>query len=228
MITLTRTCMGFTMKNRIHLLLAGLGLIAFSNFAMAEGDPEAGQTKSAVCQACHGADGSTSLLPVYPKIAAMGEKYLIKQLQDVKDGNRKIDEMAPIVTSLSEEDIEDIAAFYASQAPTLAGATEQDISLISGDTVDSLVLGSAIYRYGNAETGVPACTGCHSPKGGGNAPAGYPRLSGQNPEYVIKQLNSFQVGERANDGEAQMMRQVAEHLSDAEISAVANYIAGLH
>ena len=79
-----------------------------------------------------------------------------------------------------------------------------------------------------APTGVPACSGCHSPTGLGNGPAGYPRLGGQHAAYIEKQLKNFRAGERANDGEAKVMRQVAQQLSDAEISAVANYIAGLH
>lgn len=216
------------MKNRFHLLLASLSFIACSHLAVAEGDPEAGQAKVTMCQACHGADGSTSLLPVYPKLAGLGEKYIAKQIHDIKDGTRKVDEMTQMVAPLSDKDIEDIAAFYASQTTTLAGAKRENLKLISGESVDSLVLGEAIYRFGNAKTGVPACTGCHSPTGNGNAPAGYPSLSGQNPDYVSKQLKAFRVGERANDGDAQVMRQVAQHLSEVEIAAVANYIAGLH
>ena len=98
----------------------------------------------------------------------------------------------------------------------------------SGLETDALALGERIYRAGNIETGVPACSGCHSPTGKGNAPAGYPRLGGQYAEYTEKQLRAFRGGERTNDGDQQTMRQIAEHMTDAEIIAVANYIAGLN
>jgi len=194
----------------------------------------------ATCAACHGADGN-SLTPDYPNIAGLGEKYLLKQLQDIRlaqlpakdgtapEGGRKIDFMAGMLVNLSDQDLRAIAAYYANQSMAMTGATGgTKVKLNSGEQVDSLVLGENLYRYGNQRTGVPACSGCHSPTGKGNAPAGYPRLGGQYPAYLSKQLTAFRGGERTNDGESQVMRQVAELMSDAEITAVANYIAGLH
>ncbi|USD21619.1 c-type cytochrome [Microbulbifer variabilis] len=209
-------------------LVFGLGAVPF---AMASGDAAAGKAKAAQCAACHGADGN-SLSPAFPKIAGLGEKYLYKQLQDIKgtpDGEkaRDIPQMIGQLDNFNDQDLQDIAAYFASQPMQLTGSTAFPVMLNSGDSVDSLILGRKLFRAGNKETGVPACMGCHSPTGQGNAPAGYPRLSGQYPEYIEAQLKAFRAGTRANDGEIRTMRTVAKQLSDAEIKAVANYIAGL-
>lgn len=195
--------------------------------ALAAGDATAGKAKAATCAACHGADGN-SLMPTFPKLAGLGEKYIYKQLQDVKSGARPILEMTGILDPLSDQDMQDIAAYYASQAMQLSGAKDMQVLTNAGVEVDGLELGAKIYRGGNKESGVPACMGCHSPTGQGNAPAGYPRLSGQYPEYIEKQLRAFRAGERTNDGDPMTMRSVAKGLSDAELTALANYIAGLN
>jgi cytochrome c553 len=215
------------MTNKIFAFLAivSSGLLAAS--VNAGGDAARGEAQTAVCAACHGADGN-SPSPVYPKLAGLGEKYLLKQLKDVQSGARSIPEMAGQLDGKSEQDLADLAAYYASKSIQLAGAKDQDLMLNSGAKISALKLGEKIYRAGNHETGVPACTGCHSPRGQGNAPAGYPRVSGQYAEYVEKQLLSFRKGERQNDGEIRTMRSVAEHMSEAEIKAVSAYIAGLH
>ncbi len=214
-------------------------LIAFGASSAAEaGDAAAGADKVAVCAACHGGDGN-SPMPTFPKIAGLGEAYLLKQLQDIQDWDkasadnkattgRAIPEMTGILSALSAQDLADIAAFYADQTMQLSGAKEMTVKVNSGAEVDALKLGEHLYRAGNMETGVPACIGCHSPRGQGNAPAAYPRLGGQFPEYIEKQLKAFRGGERTNDGEASIMRLTAKNLSDAEIKAVANYIAGLN
>ena len=137
-------------------------------------------------------------------------------------------EMTGILDKLSDADLANMAAFFASKSMQLSGSKPLKVKLNSGEQVDGMVLGAKIFRAGNAVSGVPACSGCHSPTGLGNGPAGYPRLGGQHAAYIEKQLKNFRAGERANDGEAKVMRQVAQQLSDAEISAVANYIAGLH
>ena len=206
-------------------------MVAISAFA--DGDPDAGKAKTATCAACHGMDGNSLVPNLYPSLAGLGENYIVKQLQDIKngkpeEGGRAVPEMTAFVATLSEQDFADIAAYYASQSLKLAGAKELTVKLNNGDMVNTLVLGQSVYRFGNPNSGVPACSGCHSPTGQGNAPAGYPRIGGQSPDYVSKQLHAFRVGDRANDGEAQPMRQVAEYLSDAEIASLANYIAGLH
>ncbi|MGV6806799.1 MAG: c-type cytochrome [bacterium] len=204
--------------------LTFVAAVVASHAALAEGDPNAGQAKSAMCAGCHGADGN-SPAPNFPKLAGLGEKYLLKQMQDVKAGDRNVVEMTGMLSAFSDQDLADIAAFYSAQPRALSGA--KDVKLDKGERV---------YRGGNIETGVPACTGCHSPSGAGNEPAGYPAIGGQHAAYIAKQLRAFRTGAhdpedsaaRTNDGDSRMMRNVAAHMSDQEIDAVANYVAGLN
>ncbi len=178
------------------------------------GDAAAGQAKTATCAACHSADGN-SLTPSFPKLAGQGERYLIKQMQDVQSGVREIATMAGILDNLNDQDFADIAAFYAAQTASI-GATKPKLA----------AAGEMLYRAGNAAKGIAACAACHSPTGMGNALAGYPALGGQHAEYTAQQLKAFRAGMRNND-DAQMMRQVSALLSDKEIEAVASYIQGL-
>lgn len=215
------------MTNIYKLTVVALGLLVCTQNLFAAGDTEAGKQKSSLCIACHMEDGN-SATPQFPRLAGLGDAYLLKQMQDIKKGDRVVAEMTGLLSSYSDQDLEDMAAYYASQNMQLSGSKELTVKLNSGVEVDALVLGEQLYRYGNAESGVPSCSGCHSPTGKGNAPAGYPRLSGQFSDYIEKQLKAFRAGERLNDGESQVMRQVAQRLSDAEIAAVANFAAGLH
>jgi cytochrome c553 len=226
------------MKKTVKQVLFSLGLIAIAQGAVA-GNAEAGADKVAVCAACHGNDGN-SPAPTFPKIAGLGEKYLLKQLQDIQAWDQETDpelkprtgrpvvEMTGMLRGLSDQDLRDIAAYYNSQALQLSGAREMEVQLNSGVMVNSLELGERVWRAGNLNTGVPACTGCHSPSGLGNDPAGFPRLGGQYAEYIEQQLRAFRAGNRTNDGDSMMMRLVAERMSDAEIQAVSNFISGLH
>ncbi|SHF35359.1 Cytochrome c553 [Microbulbifer donghaiensis] len=207
-------------------LALGLALLGTAPLAMAAGDATAGKAKAAQCAACHGADGN-SPAPTFPKLAGQGEKYLAKQLMDIKSGARPVPQMIGQLDNFNEQDLQDMAAFFASQQIQLAGSEAISVMLNSGESVDGLILGRDLFRAGNSQTGVPACMGCHSPTGVGNAPAGYPRLSGQFAQYVETQLKAFREGTRANDGDTRMMRTVAKQLSDAEIKALANYVAGL-
>lgn len=227
------------MKHILKNTLFTLGLIAVSQTVWAEGDATAGKAKAAVCGACHGADGN-SPAPNFPKLAGLGEKYLLKQMLDIQAWDSETDtakkaktgravmEMVNITKTLSKQDLEDIAAHFASQTTQLSGSKKIEVQTNSGILVDGLVLGEKTWRSGNITTAVPACTGCHGPDGKGNVAAGFPRLSGQHPEYIEKQLKAFRNGDRTNDGDQMIMRQVAEHLSDSEIKALANYIAGLN
>lgn len=200
-----------------------LGITLASSFAFAGGDAAAGQSKTAMCTGCHGADGN-SMVSNFPKLAGQGEKYLIKQLQDIKSGRRPVAEMTGMLNAFSDQDLADISAFFASKTIQLSGAKEENLDR-----------GEKLFRGGNMATGVPACTGCHSPAGQGNAPAGYPALGGQFAQYTAKQLRAFRTGAhdaknpaaRNNDGDARTMRGVAAQMSDVEIEAVANFIAGL-
>ena len=211
------------MKALFARSLLTLGLVAVMPLAMA-GDAAAGKAAATACGACHGADGN-SAAPNFPKLAGQGEKYLLKQMTDIKSGARTVPEMTGQLDNLSKADMENIAAYFASQKTTLAG---------SKDDAALLALGEKIYRAGNKEVGVPACMGCHSPTGAGNAPAGFPQLSGQHADYIAKQLRDFRTGAeyadkgRHNDGDIRIMRDAVARMSDREIEAVANYIAGLH
>ncbi len=190
-------------------------LLATVSVAHATGDAAAGKDKVMVCGACHGADGN-SMVGTFPKLAGQGEKYLIKQMKDVQSGARQIVTMTGLLDNMSDKDLADIAAYYASQ--TQSPGVAQD---------ELLDIGERIFRAGNSETGVAACSGCHSPRGLGNAPGGFPRLAGQHADYLASTLKAYQTETRMNDGDSKIMRGVAARLSDKEIKAVANYIAGL-
>ncbi|MEX0164291.1 cytochrome c4 [Pseudomonas brassicacearum] len=203
------------MNKLIVSLLLTLGI---SGVAHAAGDAAAGQAKAAVCGACHGPDGN-SMAPNFPKLAGQGERYLNKQLHDIKSGKRTVLEMTGLLTNLSDEDLADISAYFASQKGSVGAA---DPKLVAR--------GEALFRGGNLDKGLPACTGCHSPDGKGNAAAGFPHLGGQHAQYVGKQLADFRKedGGRTNDGDTKPMQSIAKKLSDEDIAAVSSYIQGLH
>jgi cytochrome c553 len=197
-------------------------LMGFTAQALALGDVQRGEAKSASCAACHGADGN-SAVAAFPKLAGQNARYLIKQLNDVQSGNRSIPQMAGQLDGKTAQDFEDIAAYYAAQKSSYGQANS-----------DLVKLGESIYRAGIKDKGVSACAACHSPTGQGNAPAGMPALGGQHAEYTAAQLKAFRLGAdqpakgRVNDGESRMMRDTASRLSDLEIDAVSSYISGLH
>ncbi|MBV0934437.1 c-type cytochrome [Marinobacterium weihaiense] len=197
------------------LLISLLVSIGLTGVAHAAGDAAAGQAKTAVCTACHSTDGN-SVVGNFPKLAGQGEKYLLKQLNDIKSGARMVPEMTGLLTNLSDQDLADIAAYYASKNVTLGQTAE-----------DQVELGQRIWRAGIAEKGVAACTACHSPTGQGIDSAAYPALSGQHAQYVESTLNKFSKGERNNDPAA-MMRDIASKLSTEEMKAVSQYVQGLH
>ncbi len=183
--------------------------------ALAQGDAQAGQAKTTVCAACHGASGNDSLLANVPKLGGQGERYLLKQMQEIKSGVRVVPLMAGMLNTLNDQDLADIAAWFSSQT-TPQGAVDPA----------KRELGESLFRAGNASIGVAACSACHAPNGAGNHAAGYPALSGQDAAYTELQLKAFRAGERTND-EAEVMRTTAARLNDAEISALASYISGL-
>jgi cytochrome c553 len=193
-------------------------LVFVSAHAFAEGDAAAGQAKSAVCAACHGADGN-SMVPNWPKLAGQHEQYLVRQILLIQSGARMVPEMMAIVPGLSAQDIADLAAYFSSQANAGGVADESKVAL-----------GEQIFRAGNAESGVPACMACHGPAGEGNPLAGYPALAGQQAVYTANILNRFRAGENwgEEDAASQVMNGVAAELTDDEIDAVASYIQGLY
>ena len=201
------------MNKTIVCLLLALGL---AGAAQAAGDAAAGQAKAALCSACHGVDGN-SPLPNFPKLAGQGERYLLKQMQDIKQGARPVLEMTGMLAPLSDQDMADIAAYFAAQASTVGRANPALVER-----------GQALFRGGKLAEGMPACTGCHAPDGRGIASAGYPHLSGQHAAYVARQLNAFREGERSNDGDSMIMRDIAAKLSNKDIEALSSYVQGLH
>ena len=203
------------MNKFVIALVFALLSVAAPSLLLAQGDAAAGQAKSALCASCHGSDGN-SVLAINPKLAGQNATYIVKQLMDFKSGVRADPTMAAMVLSLSEQDMQDIAAWYSSQSVTLQGANP-----------DTMELGETLYRAGNQDIEKAACSACHSPTGQGNAPAGFPSLSGQHAEYTLKQLKSFRAGERANDINA-IMRTVVERFTDKELEALASYVAGLN
>lgn len=203
-------------KLMVSLLLTFGVCTAAQSADVVVGDAKAGQAKSAVCGACHAPDGN-SLAPNFPKLAGQGERYLLKQMHDIKDGKRAVLEMTGLLNNLSDQDLADLAAYFAAQSGSVGAA---DPNLVAR--------GEALFRGGKLAEGMPACTGCHSPDGTGNATAGFPHLGGQHAQYVAKQLTDFREGNRTNDGDSMIMRAIAAKLSNKDIAAVSSYIQGLH
>lgn len=198
------------------LLVSLLLTLSMTGLAQAAGNAEAGQGKVIVCGACHSPDGN-SAVPSFPKLAGQGERYLLKQLYDIKTGARPIVEMTGLLDNMSDQDLKDISAYYASQKMTV-GAADPKLA----------ARGAELFRGGKLEEGMPACLGCHGPNGAGLAAAGYPKLGGQHAAYIAKQLTDFREGNRTNDGDSMIMRSIAAKLSNKDMEAVASYIQGLH
>ena len=206
---------------RISKGLAALVVaLAASGTVHAAGNAEAGKAQAAACGACHGQDGATGLDGTYPNLAGQNEKYLVRQLKMIQSGKRDIALMAGQLNGKSEQDLADLAAYFAS-LPGKVGQAEGDDA--------SIALAQRIYRGGILQKGIAACSACHSPTGIGNAPAGFPSLSGQSPQYTIAQLTAYREGRRTTDEDyGGMMRDVAAGLNDTEIKAIADYLRGVH
>ena len=202
------------MKKTITTFLVAAGMTA--SVQVLAGDPAAGESKTATCVACHGSDGNSAVAS-FPKLAGQGEKYLLKQLKDIQSGARPIVEMTGLLDGLSEADLADMAAYYASKEGSVGQANP-----------DLVAEGEKIYRAGIAAKEVAACTACHGPAGKGVDLASYPALGGQHADYTASSLKKFRSGERNNDGESRVMRSIAARLSDREIEAVSSYISGLY
>ncbi len=192
-----------------------LAATAHANEPTAPAKPDlakGGTISSQVCAACHTADGSRGS-PANPIIAGQHPEYLAKQLAEFKSGKRKNAVMSGMVAPLSEEDMRNVSAFYASKTAKPGFAKNKD----------SVALGEKIYRGGIADRQIAACASCHGPTGSG-MPAQYPRIGGQHGDYVEAQMNAFRSGARGNSPQ---MVAVAAKMNDKEIKAVSDYIAGL-
>jgi cytochrome c553 len=200
------------MKNVVGLAFAASMLAC--TVVYAGGDAAAGKAKSAACAACHGPDGN-SLNPEWPKLAGQHPAYLVAKLRAFKAGRRQSAMMSPMAKNLSEQDMQDLAAYFASQTLKLTGATDAELA----------EQGQRLYRGGIAKRQVAACMGCHGPSGQGIPPR-FPRLSGQHAVYTEQQLLAFKAGSRPSD--ANIMTGIAFLLSEQEIKALAEYVSGLH
>ncbi len=174
--------------------------------------------KAKQCASCHNNDGN-STVPAWPSIAGQSHKYFMEQLKAFKagaTGPRPNPVMEGILGPLSIEELESLATYFSNQTVAVGTTPEAFVAL-----------GEQIYRGGNPQTGVPACAACHEARGAGNPLAGFPALSGQQPDYMIQQLHNFRTGLRKNDPNA-IMQDIAKRMSDEEIKAVGNYVHGLH
>ena len=188
----------------------------------AAGSIEAGKEKSATCAACHGADGN-SPVAIYPKLAGQHENNIEKQLKDLTLGatsggkqGRYDTAMSAMAMRLTEEDMADLAAYYAS------------IPMSENTTPENVVeQGKELYLAGNAERGIAACVACHGPRGNGTSLSGFPKISGQHADYIKQQLQKFASMDRNNDLNG-MMHDVAKKLTEEEMDVLAKYVGGLH
>lgn len=217
-------------KNFLIVVTTWATLAIITTPVLAEGNIAAGKEKARACVACHGADGN-SFVPQWPKLAEQSARYITRQLQSFKAGQRVDNSqegktMMGLVQPLSQQDIEDLAAYFSSQSIKRGSSTS-----------DLLNVGKQVYRKGHIKARVLACVGCHGFKGAGNnalleplnahSKVEAPRIGSQHATYIIKQLKAFRDETRNNDV-GKIMRNIAKGMTDEEINAVAEYIATLH
>lgn len=183
--------------------------------ANSTGDADIGKTKSVICAACHNPDGN-SINPLWPKLAGQHATYIVQQLKNFQSKNRNDPNMLPMVAPLTEQDMLNLAAYFENQTIKI-GLVGQEWEM-----------GQKIYRGGNEDTGVPACTACHGPQGKGNPAAKYPAIGGQHVDYTLKQLKDYKSGVRKPEGNADIMRDIVLKMSEDEMKAVADYMQGLY
>ena len=196
---------------------APAAVATMANAAIKPGDAKAGQAKAAVCGACHGVDGNSSV-PQYPKLAGQSEQYIVRQLTDFKTSIRQNPIMLGMASTLSTQDMHDVGAYFASQK-SLPGVADQAL----------VEQGQKLFRQGDPKRDIPACMACHSIDGRGNPGAMYPQLSGQHAQYIEATLKSWHDGTTwGTDANAQIMPAIAQKLDSKDIAALASYVEGLH
>lgn len=209
------------MKRVLMVLALCAPLSAFAEGAakdpLTQGSADAGATKAAVCTACHG-PGGNSANPEWPKLAGQSSRYISEQLHQFKAGKRSNPLMSAQAAAVNDDDIKDLAAYFAAQTPAPGVGSEAAIPVAQ-----------KIFRAGDATRGLPACAACHGPTGAGAAAAAYPRIGGQHSVYVANRLKLYREAGKTElpDGNFKIMAQVASKLSDAEIEALASYVNGL-
>lgn len=208
----------------MFLTLTSLSIVAaeieMPNLAE-KGSANAGSNLVATCAACHGVDGN-SINSDWPKLAGQNQKYTYEQLKLFQSGKRQnalMMAVTPYLNTLTDKNLLDIAAFYESNKTSVGQAKNEE---------DLLSLGMSLYRGGNLEKGIPACSACHSVYGNGLSLAGFPAIAGQQVGYLTSSLKAYRSNER-NAGEyASVMQAVSQNLSDEDIDALANYMHGLY
>lgn len=182
-----------------------------------QGDASAGAKKASTCFACHGPGGNGSISPTFPKLADQGSRYIFEQLGEFKKGTRKNPIMHAQTASLSEQDMRDLAAYFAAQKFVPGVASPKSVKVAQ-----------PLYRGGDPARGLPACAACHGPRGEGNPAAAYPRIAGQNSKYIATQLEAYKAGTRGGaNARGKIMQQVASKLTDQDIQALSGYVSGL-
>jgi cytochrome c553 len=210
-----------SMLAALSLTVLALGLApAFGQGAVKPDLARAKQLAETVCAACHGADGN-SAVPVNPILAGQGAEYISRQLQHFKDGIRVNPIMQGMASSLTPAEMTALGVYFSQQKPK--GGAAKDPKMVE--------LAQTLYRAGDAASGLPACSACHSPNGAG-MPKNYPRLSGQYADYTYSQLKAFKAGERGNDKDGKdvqgrIMGAVAAKMTDVQMKALADYASGL-
>ncbi|MDH3692108.1 MAG: cytochrome c4 [Gammaproteobacteria bacterium] len=205
------------MKNNYLVIAAGLVVLLLGRHetALGAGDVEAGKAKSVTCVACHGADGK-GIGPEFPNLAGQVPGHIAKQLADYKSGEKRNNPiMAGMVAALSEQDMQDLDAYYSSLTPIYGNVSEEEL------TSDELETGEKLYRGGDMKLGIAACIACHGPAGHGIPPR-FPRVAGQSTQYLEAQLLAFKSGQRSNDGD--VMTRIAFLLSEQQIKALSKYM----
>lgn len=234
------------MKKSLIAVSMSFTLLNMSGIVQAAGDIDAGQVKSGSCASCHGANGN-SMMPLFPKLAAQNEGYLVKQMQAFKDGSRADATMNSMVAGLSAQDTQDIAAFYAAQA-----VSENPLPQVNPDDLDDIddndslsesgkaaakqalqdqqkalmAMGYDVYRNGDLDNEISACIACHGPNGEGNEPAAFPALKGQHAGYLAKTLTDFKTDKRSNNP-GNMMHMIAKKMTEQEITALSYYVSAI-
>ena len=206
------------MRSGIYKSVAIVSILLLWNTSYAIGNKTEGQKKSTTCAACHGANG-VSASQQWPNLAGQGEKYLYRQLIEFKKGKtgeRFNATMTPLVTTLSDQDLQDLAAYFSS-LPNAKGQADKKL----------LEKGQQLYRGGDRARNVVACIACHGPQGLGNNEAAFPVLSGQHVEYLVDELQDYKAGTRTTDTNG-VMRDIASKLTEDDMKAVTSYVSGLH
>ena len=210
-------------------VMIGLSISSIAVFAaevkmpdlLVTGDAQAGAELVATCSACHGAEGQ-SMNADWPSLAGQNQRYISDQLKYFQQGDREnalMMAVIPYLKTLSDSQLLDIAAFYSSKPPAIGQAK---------DDADLLALGESLYRAGDLERGIPACTACHSVNGAGNAQAGFPRVSGQQKGYLMSTLKEYRDLSRDAGDYSIVMQSASQNLKDSDIEALANYMHGLY